>query len=231
MSIQDSSPTDYSDYEYQQFEVQLVVEGDGSDDAATVDGLIQLDPLDPIGGLDNNEVAELVGYRMHVGIEVEDSAEDGDQNVGASIEFRGTFGANFNGAEDSISLNEIGERSADTAFLNSTGATDTQVNATSTARDEVFDSFRVTGAAPFDDQGNGLGGGGDSTLQTLEHYYRDTVGRGPVLDSNDDLGIVAFLIASDHIVPVAGIIQGHLIWDVAQTDDAGRAFSVPSGMM
>lgn len=225
-----SADVDYSDFEYQQIEAQFSITGDGSNDAATVDGLARYDVLEAVGGLDNNEVAELVGYRLQVGLEVEDSAEDGDQDVGSSIEFRGTFGANLDGTTDAISSNELGERNIETVFFNSTGGTNANISGTSVARDEIFDHYRVTGTFPFDDQTNGPGGGGSLPTLQLEENYRQTHGRGPVLDSNDDIGVLGFVIAADTVLTTAGFVRGTLIWDVAETDDSGRAFSVPEGM-
>jgi len=57
--------------------------------------------------------------------------------------------------------------------------------------------------------------------------YREIVGRGPVLDSSDDLTAVYDLEGEDVIVTFLGDISIQLIWDVAEVSDAGRAFSVP----
>jgi hypothetical protein len=61
----------------------------------------------------------------------------------------------------------------------------------------------------------------------MERPWRQVTGRGPVLDSNDDIGVNSRLVVNDSIIGCVGQVRAHLVWDVAEVDDAGRAFSVP----
>ena len=58
---------------------------------------------------------------------------------------------------------------------------------------------------------------------------RNLTGRGPVLDQTDDLTVASRAIASDTVLSPIFRVQVSCIWDVAETSDAGRVFSVPEG--
>jgi hypothetical protein len=219
-----SESTDYGSFQYQQGECRLAfLTTNGNTRGAAA---FQFDPLASIGGLDNNEVAELVYASITVQPEIED--EDADQNVGTTFEIRGLFGANIDGFKGE-ELSPTGQDPADAEIydLDNINEADVRALQKDVARDEVFETFRSVSSIPFDDEANGPGGGFGGIGVVKEKNWRDLTGRGPVLDNNDKLGILISQNTGDSIINVASNVRYHLVWDVAETSDAGRAFSVP----
>lgn len=214
--------TDYSSFEYQQLTARLgFPQASGSQETELTE-TVQFDVLGTIGGLANNEVAELVGYRLTVSVDGSDSSADGDQNVGGTHHFEVALAAN--GDNEAVPTNYPG---ADDVQLVSPGAS---VSSATVSRDEVFELAQGGFSLPFDDIANGLGGGGFTTLYSESRNMRQLTGRGPVLDQSDDLTVTIHNNSSDNVISPETVVHVHLIWDVAETDDAGRAFSVPSGV-
>lgn len=216
---------DYSDYRHQnvnlQYDLPNQETGGGNGRAAYS---YTFDPLDDVGGLDSNEVAELVYLETIAFIEYED--ETADQNVGATENFVGMIGAN-------LSPNNFGERgvTVEGEIIESDTTVDTSVLQTtfgdSTTDSSAFQPFKVTDNAPFDDEANGLGGGSGAGLFHAEKAYRDLTGRGPVLDQTDNMEAIGRIISSDSVIEVRGNLNLHMIWDIAEMDESGREFQVP----
>lgn len=223
VNMDTSESTDYGSFDYQQGECRLEFKADGNLRGAAA---FSFDPLAAIGGLDNNEVAELVYHSITVQPEIED--ENGDQDVGTAFEIRGLFGANIDGFKGE-EIAPTGQDPADAEIYDLDNISEANVSAlqTDVARDEVFEIFRSVSSLPFDDQTNGPGGGLGVAQAQKEKSWRNLTGRGPVLDNNDDLGILISQNVGDTVSDVAANVRYHLVWDVAETSDAGRAFSVP----
>lgn len=218
MNMSGSADSDYSDFEFQQIQMKVgAEEADGSQSQTTFQAY-GVSPLSDIGGLANNEVAELVAYRVTAAVDGNDSASVGDQNAGGSFHFEASVGAN---AADEGAVPEA----FDVVESDFGGAPSSLKSA---SRDEIFELIQGTYSLPFDDETNSLGGGQNSTLYSESRNFRDLTGRGPVLDTSDNLTIAAIITANDSVIPVDLVIHLHCIWDLAETSDAGRAFSVPS---
>lgn len=219
MNVDEES--DYASFEYQQFQYEhSAVPNINASNNPLADVVFGFDPLQEVGGLANNEVAELVGHRITVGLENEsEQSQSGD----SSIEARGFFGANF---DDTGLIIENSENTID--LLDSDGeTTDSQSQGGVRSRDEIFEVYQVHGGLPFSDPADGTGGSGDLSDLVYERNWRQTTGRGPVLDSNDTVTVANRLTAGDTETAVRMQMTGHLIWDIAETNDAGRQFSVP----
>jgi len=220
MTDTDHSGTDYSDFEYQQISATLEAPAADGDQQEQAELTFGVSPLSDVGGLANNEVAELVAYRLSVSFDSDDEAIAGDQNVGGGYYLSGSFGANAADVDaipeefDSVEL-EVGPGNTETSL-------------SSASRDEIFDMFQASASLAFDDQAGGLGGGMHVEGVDYDRNMRQLTGRGPVLDQTDDVTLAARAIASDSVVTGKFKIHVHLIWDVAETSDAGRAFSVPN---
>lgn len=212
--------TDYGDFRFQQVQFEHKDRtADGANSQSTI--VFEVDPLESMGGLQTNEVAELVYMETQVSLEYEDETDD--QDVGASVEYRGSVGANLDAKADEVGS---GNTAGDVTIIDASGGSDTSTVRTQ-AKDEVFQSFRLQGNPPFDDETNGPGGSGDNQTVVYEKNWRQLTGRGPVLDANDDISQVSRLILADHIIPISALTRLHLVWDTAEVDEAGRAFSVP----
>lgn len=227
MSINPSGmdETDYSDFEYQQtdFKVQID-EDDTTGSPVVIRAKQQVDPLAGIGGLDNNEVAELV--YMEAQVSVAHSQSENDQNVGSETRFNGVVGANLPSSEDPFAEQQaaLDQDVISTANVDADGVESQGGNL---AEDRIFAPFRIIKQPAFDDQTNGPGGAGGSETLQVERPWRTLTGRGPVLDSSDSVTALMTLAQEDEIIDAIGEVYCHMVWDVAETSDAGRAFSVP----
>jgi hypothetical protein len=101
------------------------------------------------------------------------------------------------------------------------------VTGRSSTRDDIFQHFRTVGFPQITDTTGGLGAGGSVDGFYSMKNFRDLVGRGPVLDSNDDLTVLGRVVNANTAIDVRGDVRIWAAWDVAEVDDAGRAFSVP----
>jgi hypothetical protein len=216
--------TDYSDFEYQFIDYQHTATYDsGGQISGRTDAIATFEPLAGVGGLATNEVAELVYMDVTANVEWED--EDDDQNVATQAEFRGVVGANLENSR--TQQLPFGQGASETNVITNTTDTDILIEADSKTDDRIFTHFQTLSGAPFDDETNGAGGNADADGFRMERPWRQVTGRGPVLDSNDDIGVNSRLVVNDSIIGCVGQVRAHLVWDVAEVDDAGRAFSVP----
>jgi len=228
MDGMDGDVADYSDFEYQTIEANPTLQGSDGPNVG-FDAVYQFEPLEAIGGLDNNEVAELVYLEVHAGIEIEDESDD--QNVATGAELRGVVGINLPESQAAfLSTTQSGAPANFDATVIRTNP-DTEepftLGGANKAEDRFLQPYRATASPPFDDQTNGPGGGRSDDAFLAEKSYRDLTGRGPVLDANDDVSISLSLNVGDTILQTGADIRVHMVWDVAETSDAGRRFSVP----
>jgi len=217
--------SDYSDFEYQFVHAATSIRGIGSDTNVGQGSLNRFDVLEGNGGLNNNEVAELVYYELQASTEFED--ENVDQDVATSLQMRGTFGANLPNSglagihppagqiEDGEVFEESGDASTRVAFRREK------------VDNRIFQIFSANQGVPFDDGTNGPGGSSSFNTFEAERNYRQLTGRGPVLDSTDDLNVFIDINAGDVVSQIRGEVRLHMVWDTAEVSDAGRAFSVP----
>lgn len=211
---------DYSDFEYQQIYFKHGHENLTGDDSRSRINF-EANVLDGAGGLDNNEVAELV--YMDVLVNIEHQQSNSDQNVGSETQFNGVVGANLPNSGDL--LQNIG--AAPDGTILETNNTDAVVAGSVDSEDRVFAGFDVVKHPAFDDETNGVGGAGAAQTLQITKNFRQITGRGPVLDSSDSMNVTSQLLQEDELVPAEGQCQLYCVWDVAETSDAGRAFSVP----
>lgn len=214
--VTDSS-TDYSDFRFQQANLDVVKLDTGN---TNLTGFYDFEPLEPVGGLANNEVAELVYLETQVGMEFEQESDD--QDVGSSTEVRGTVGSNLSNDAGSLvangGINVDGELSDDSLG---------DLDGNTLADNRIFQMFRVEGSPAFDDEANGTGGGGSAPQQVYEKHFRDLTGRGPVLDQTDDMSATIRIVTGDSVITERANVRLHMYWDVAEVSDAGREFSLP----
>jgi len=226
MNMDGGGSTDYSDFEYQQLSARLSTADStgGTDTNVDGSGAVSFDVLGGIGGLDNNEVAELVYLETNVIMEFEDEVDD--QNVGTDVQGRGVIGADLPLGEGAFiqGKNPVDGQLFD---LQNTDDSFSSMSGNSTSDDRMFQLFTVSGGHPFDDETNGVGGSANHENFYAEKPWRELTGRGPVLDASDDIVVALDINAGDSIISQAIEARFHMVWDVAEVSDAGRAFSVP----
>lgn len=235
MSIQMDSMEgpDYADYEYQFIDYNVEISDTGgspNDTSATFNSDFEV--LGSIGGLANNEVAELVYLEVQASIEPDFPDDDEDQTVSTAAEFRGILGANLDG--NGIGSNGNGFDRADDD-IGVTDAVGPRVFGSVSNDDAIFQQFMSRAVLPNDDQNVDVpdsytaasGGSLDSGI-VYKKEWRNMTGRGPVLDQNDDITICGNFLGGDLAGTVVGSLRVHMVFDIAETSDAGRRFSVPS---
>jgi len=214
-----TASTDYADFEYQQMTVAQRLNAADNQPAASGTVIANFDVLGDVGGLANNEVAELVYFALELGFDGADSAIAGDQDVGGTIFVQGSLGSNI--TEQALPLSGN--------FSQPDQADNGQTQQLSKSDDAIFEDYTMEASLPFDDETNGTGGGGYVDTGTVhERNYRSLTGRGPVLDQNDDLTIVQSYTNNDSVIEPNVVTTVHAVWDVAETSDAGQRFSVPN---
>lgn len=219
-----SMGVDYGDFVYDTWQFEAVGDPNGGGNNSEVRNqfVAEYDPLPGRGGLNANEVAELVYQELHVHIEHED--DTGDQDVSSESEFRGSFGINLNTVEDTLNGASGDEwqqvdTNDDQRFITIAGEAET--------RPEILQPFQCLGAIPADDETNGTGSNGSGSVEHYVKNWRNLTGRGPILDATDNVAIAGRIFANDTVLETSAVIHGHLVWDTFEVDEAGRRFSVP----
>jgi len=177
MDLDSSDETDYSSFEYQTAAAEIGSLGTGSNNNPRVGAVLDFEPLESVGGLANNEIAELVYMEVTASIEYE--TESGDQSFDSSAEFRGAIGINL--PQDDAALPGEGNF-RDQDPIEVTQNTDALVRSRSRVDDRWLQLFETRSGAPFLDTAAGAGGG-----QAADHFHsqknwRQLTGRGPVID-------------------------------------------------
>lgn len=228
-----SGEVDYGDFEYETYSAQIVVNENNDSTGDTSAGgfvLVEFDPLKGSGGLDTNQVAELVYLETYAFLEFED--ETGDQNVGTSAEFRGCVGINLPASSQAFIDNNDNnpQNPVEGTVISTQDIAEDNVLAegASAVDDRRLQIFKAAGGPPFDDQGNGIGGNVYTTDWHSEKSYRELTGRGPVLDSNDSMTMALRCVSEDTIIQTQGDLKVHAVFDVSETEDGGRRFSLPN---
>lgn len=218
---------DYSDFEYQLVSVEHKhEEGDLSGGNALSAIQTYFDPMEGRGGLANNEVAELVA--MFVDVSITHDQNSDDQDVGSETQFIGVLGANLPAKRDVLpGAPGTTDESFEEIFTTTSVSGPSNDGGESRVENAIFAPFRVHKTPAFDDQSNGAGGAGGHTTQKIERAFRQLTGRGPVLDSNDEITVVTQLGQDDETIGAQGNVDIHMVWDIAEVSDAGREFSVP----
>lgn len=211
--------SEYADFEHQ--EAGLFQSTGTFDGNPNTQSVAEFDPLEDVGGLSANEVAELVYMEVLATLEFED--ENGDQNVATTAEIRGYVGANLNSPEQSTnSQDNVSTRQV------SGNVGGVQLSGSSITESGKFQIYGFAGAGlPSDDQTNGAGGNGGGHHFYAKKPFRKLMGRGPVLDQTDTMQIYQAINAGDSIMPVQGVTRVSLVWDTAEIDEAGQEFSIP----
>ena len=218
----DTNDIDYSSFEYQHVEYQH--EENGGDSARSTFA-IGIDPLDQQGGLDINEVAELVGMYVTHNVAADDFTQT-SQTQNGNVEYRGVLGSNLDSLGDLVSSSATAKDREETP-IESNDNPDGQARTFGHSKAEVFHHFSTYLSTPFDDTTNGSGGGGAYMARERFVNFRDITGRGPVLDGNDEMSVVSRIIKNNVEYDTEAITRATYIWDVAEVDDAGRRFAIP----
>lgn len=224
-----SMPESYSDMEVEAFNVVFQDDTDPANNTAPSSlstANINWEPKDEKGGLDHNEVVELVAWDYSLGMTFEGSDNAGDYDLlPGSISLRGAFGANL-GLDDE--LNAVGE-SFDIQRENERGSSGNLGISAQLQDDQgVFDAFLINVFQPYLDSGTGYAAGGSvQTVQRENNYHEDHGIRGPVLDENDDIGFVASMNREKVTPPTEIEAQGYVWYNVMEIEGVRNDYEIP----
>jgi len=187
--------TQYADFRHQTVNVSTQEETGNSN----VTSLNRIEPLEEVGGLEPNQVAELVMIEVDFGVEYEGST--------GHVEFRGEIGSGHSSEDDTTA-----ESNGNGTILSTNGTAQTGT------RGRVGSEYFITFRNHFENA---------KSTDSRRYHFRHNYGRGPVLDDQDTIDVISRIINGTGGV-VSGMIRMKLVWDIAETDDAGRRFSVPN---
>jgi hypothetical protein len=223
----EGSTTSYADYEHQH--LNFIRQFGGLDNSANSLVQSRVEPLENRGGLENDEVAEMVALRAYTSLGVEradnrSNTEPGRGNV------RGVLGANL----DEFDQLDEGENQAGThTFLedvegNFSDSGASNVDAASTDAPGIF-YHHADGFSPgFNDTAAGSGGGAGYSLMEAELInFRDLYGRGPILDASDEIVAITRLINEQNDFDWEFNLRASVVWDVSTIEDERKEFALP----
>lgn len=186
----------------------------------------QVEPLAGRGGLGPNEVAELMYLEVDVTLDV--LCESGGADFTGHVDGSGIVGINLSN-DDRIRESTIsGDSTATEVGKTRSSGPVNSPTVTDNDRLQMFEAFLGVG--------DEVGGGFDYQPFRSVKNFRQTHGRGPVLDANDDISIIGETstpgIRDDEngAVDIEFEVRLTMYWDIAETSDAGRRFSVPRGL-
>lgn len=222
---------DYTSYEYQHVQFRHSQEGASSGGSDSGNSVVQssVEPLEDIGGLDQNEVAEVVAVvNPYTKVSADDFPEESNGQPG-NIDYRGSFGLNLDSQSDQVQ--DSGDRNFGTEIQTGDGGAVKTNDAGYLTDEAVLMPFEHIISSPFAAAAAGVGGGGNEhTIVYNPLYFRSNIGRGPILDSADELATVTTINKNQTEFVAEAAFGCTVVWDIATVDEAGRQFGIPSSM-
>lgn len=204
----------YRDLEVQWVGFESTLDNPG--DSTKVTGGDTFDVVAGSGGLQHDEVAELVGYEIMSDIRETGVTPDTQQgSVYNEVVFGmdETRGATFNG----VSSSEIPD------FDNTTGSDSSRIEGRETVDNSLLESFWVFMSHQFEDTGTGIAAGGNgNNLYEKSVHYRDFLEHGPLVTIHSEVGL-----AHNHtcLQSIAGQSRADtnikMYWNIHEAEDLG----------
>ncbi len=217
INMGDSSGVEYADHDVQVLYFRAQNE---SGETGQVDEVLQYDPVSE-RGLDNDELAELVGFRRTLTIYVEDEIDGPQSQPGNVI---GEFGFGINLTEQEFA--EQGGQLAPNEDVDN--GTVEQFNRSEPGVIDSLAPFVIRpGLAPAADATVSAGGNSQNLSRTF--FFPERLGSGPYIDSTDDLTLHVEA-QKDNIVDAAQIsVEGSMVlyWNVEEMPEGRASFSRP----
>lgn len=205
----------YDDFEVQAVDLTASIEP--NDPSTTAERVVNA-RVDPLEGLDREELAEIVGFEWYINTSARTSQSGANQNSDQSeviMDFTANIndGVDFTGGPVSVTKNTT------TNVASGDNDSTTAVN-----DGELFRINRVINA-PFSDASSGVSGGGGSFGPThVYRNYRDIMGGGPVIDRFDDL-VHKYKVKTNNMAGVAKMeAKGQYFFATEERDVVGSNF-------
>jgi hypothetical protein len=214
--------TTYSDFEFQRLDTEIGFDGVGNSETTTV--RFEAEVIENQGGLESDEIAELVAIHRDVHVAGDDFGSATTENtLPGNTEYRGVFGADL-GEDDLVNSPSAPNREGevlDGPDVSSTSAI------TLTEEPGVFDFWDVVCHPGFADNANTLGGGASLQSEQRTINFREMYGRGPILDPADDLSIVGFVVNNRQEYNVEAVARVECVWDISTVEGQRKQFALP----
>lgn len=217
---------DYSDFVYEHFNVLSVFSDATGGGAATVEWT--QDPLESIGGLEPQQVAEIVAIYVSI------SATTGEplQTTSALLPIQGQYnayhGVNLEEAElpTQRPVENVGELVTNVSGWDDDAA-DSTFELRSIVEPAIFWSANGFVHNAVNDDAGGWAHSAQGTIPAVTREFRQMVGRGPVIEADDTLDWWLQLeIGNANTEPRIEIDQV-TVYDLAEISDARVEFSIP----
>lgn len=213
----------YGGLEFQQLSGNITIDAGNADD--TIEAFSNVEPVEP-QGLDNDEIAELVDIEVLTLLNVRTDSTDDNQTELGSIQ-----------SEFSIEVNP-GTRDGQLLNLTADGAPFQTIegNEAALGGNQLFEDDEPGRlyfgylAAPTGFSSGAEGRGGDGDRGEVERYqrnYRDSFGRGPAVDANDDLGVFIEVDNDNVTAEVNAQMTAQMAWDIHTVEGQRGQFHLP----
>lgn len=228
MSTDEMSTTDFSDFAHENTTIQWNANVGDFEQAVST----EFKPLESEGGLENDEIAELVALQVQ-GIAQLDGGGESDSSSLSTFEVRGGIGFNIDPNEvphgAPVNVDAAGfpdstdNRIRQIRAVNEAGQTDDQNN----GQLEVFQTDEPALLYPFSFGGSASSGFSGHEIGVDVLNFRDTYGRGPIVDATDDWGVVLYAIKNGGTVAHDLEMTMRAVWDISEVEGVRSRFSLP----
>ena len=220
----------FTDFEYQHTSFSIGHFGQPND--ANILYSNRVEPLESRGGLESDEVAELVALRGYHQAGLDDIGDPATENSApGSTETRGVLGVNLAEQETIEDGTNLTESTKYEEVIRGNGTAGGDANGDTFNIDEpgVFWHFDYAFQPAFLDNANGVGGGAASaaTFGPETINYRQLFGRGPVVDTTDEIVGLTRMINSRQEYNVEAVGRYTFVWDVSTVEGQRKQFSLP----
>lgn len=203
----------FNEYQNDQFFIRHEV--DGRDGNVTSERKIQIDPLE---GLDRNEIAEIVAMEFTANLSSRDGVDANSElsNLRADISFSVNQVADFQTDEQDVRTEVLEDDSGAETALDAQVGSDTN----------LLYYFNLEANAGYRNSTDGNGGPGSIHGPLSEtKNFRDLLGGGPVLDRFDEI-VVRHQIRSDDYTGIAvSEVKGQFYYVTEEEEDSrGTSF-------
>jgi hypothetical protein len=205
----------YGDIEVQTIDVVGAFVGNGNEK----DGIVKDVTVDPAGGLERDELAEIVAMDAKVTTSTRDDAEDNQDQIGhLRCDHRLFINEVSGDAPQSVNVTEFGSPSL---FDNTAGP-----NPIFDDAGFLFIFNQVTAPQAFGNNGEGSGGKSNPT-NMFRVNFRDEFGGGPIVDRFDDINYQMALNATNVVTLCKSEARIQLYYSVEEVEGAVNAFGRP----
>lgn len=221
---QGSSSAQYADHEVQTIGVRLICEAEWND--GVIEPRLEFEPVHEFG-IDNDELAELVGFYRNATIRFQ-LTQDNTQTELGDVNFESDFGINVTeedvvGSADEFTIDtqeDLGPATVNDGTFNGRAIGGVHDNP------GQIDHVQFYGSPSFNSS-SGAGGPGNGQEQDRTFFYPDKLGSGPYVDRTDDLVMLPEIEFQNCVSRVEAEITYILYWNLEEMPEGRASFARP----